>query len=381
MADTGLFGTAVGFRQYDEDQAHLAQLAAGTRLATAHAQKYEEDAALAKKQSEILSQVASGMPVEEKDVANVLEAQAMALARAGMGKQADDLAKGAAEIRLKRQQTLTSGAQGDYRKMQVQRDILNEIDSLVSGVKDQASFDTAKMIFMGRHPGAPLPQELNTYDPAMIERLSQTTKTGLKQLELKLKQAEADSRDEHRDAQNDFYKFREKYMNRRLQQADEREKRLSKVTGPKAKDVGSPTVGERADARTLISQEFPNLPPAEEDQASFEIASRARQIRKTSPGIDASTALNQALNEARKDFSVLDKTYLGFKDPFGKKVSAYKAADKPIPLPARGTKLTIGQVYQTAQGPGKWNGQGFTKVGGRAAPAPAADEEDDSEEE
>ena len=372
-----MFGTSVGFQNYQEDQIRQANSDALVRVHNANAAEAESKAAQTQAMQSALAGVGGGESTGDAltDTTNLLARQSAALAKAGLPLQAGKVATEAAGLQLKKQQGMTAAALESYRAAQAKQITYSELNGLLSGVTDKGSFDNAKMIYMSRHPELKeIPKELQTYNPALVDHLLNTTREGMRQLELELKQQDFESRDEARKDESRFRDARRVYLDGMLEARKERLKQTAKATGSKINDPGVPTKSETETARDLINKNFTNLPPEEARLAAFEIAARAKQLRKGNTALDAGAALNMALEESKKagNFPTLDETFLGFKT--GSKTK-YKPATtpKPLPLPPRGTPLQIGQTYQTSKGVVKWTGQNAVPV--------EADSPDDDEEE
>jgi hypothetical protein len=386
-----LFGFAAGSRLYDEDQADLALRAAHTRLYNAQAGAAEDKAAQGKQAQALLARLGSGQdpsfmgPPEVPDTVSILNKQAQALAAAGLPNEAAKVAKGAADITLKGQQEETSAARKRYLEAQVAKQTLSEVNALASGITDEASFNRARMNFMANHPEArALPPVFQRYDQAAVDQLVASTAEGLKRIEVELRAEDVGSKVAARESQAEFRKTRAGYMQEVLRLRREREANRAKAAGDKVKDPGSPVGSEVSQARNLIRKEIEggdSLPPEELSEAAFNVASRARQLRKAHAGLDAGEAMRQALEEARGDFETVAKTFLGFERGKEARYRQPKTADKPVALPPDRKSLVVGQVYNTAKGPAKWTGQNFVAASpaSRAAPLPE-DNEDDNEE-
>lgn len=393
MAGEGeLFGFQAGTRLADQDIAALANTQAVTRLHTAHAADLEAQTAERAKMMQVLASTptadAAGDPLAQ--VTATLSNQAAALARAGMPLKAGDVAAKAAALTTHAQQTRAAAALEQKRVFDKQQAVLDDLAGLYSGVTDEASFNKAKMIFSARHPDVPLAEVFQKYDPQVVDTLLTGTKRGLEILKEQRRAADEESKVDNRESMIEFRNWRMKY----LKGVEERRSRDSatraKAAGSKVTDPGAPSRSETDQAALLVGQAYPNLPSSELTNAAFDVAARARQLRKTNAALDAGTALRQALEEAASDFEPLDKTFAGFK--FGGRETRYKQGlrDKPADLPTNKGDLVINQTYNTAKGPAKWTGEKFKPVApGKAAKAPvrspppdagdAGDEEDDNE--
>jgi hypothetical protein len=373
------FGTTEGFRQFDLDQAQLANLGATARWHNAQADLEEGKAKEQQQQAAVLARMAqeqepirAGQEIDALDqTTELLARQSLALARAGLPNAAEATAKTSAELRLKKQQTKTSADQGAYRQSQVKEAQLNRLDGILAGVVDEASFNRAKMTAMSEYPDLKLPRQFDNYNPALVEQMKRSTKAGLDKIKSEREAADSLNRELDTESKIKFRTERTTALKEREKLMQEREERLAKGGG-KVADPGMPSPAERDAAEAIITKNIEGLPPVEKRAAGLDVASRARQLRKTN-GMTQSEALQAAFEEHRPWFETLEKNYLGVPDPFGGKESKYEKNAPPVPLPPKGTPLKVGTKYTLKNGSVVvWDGrQGVPVPAARAASAPS----------
>ena len=360
-----IFGTARGSSAALEDMQRIAQTQ-GQQLQNQKAgvelQEQQRMTALAQQEGQ-----SGKSPVEQ------MEDMATLAMRSGFVSSGSKLAGDAATIRLKQAQT----QQNDARKFQEQataaKTQLTMVEQLLSGVKDQESWDAANSLFESM-TGSKSPFAGMEYHPAIVAQLQNSTLTVKDKLDLAIKQQNANTHAAAEASAASFRDFRRGILKQQVDIARQREGRLAKVGG-KAGDVGVPVKGELDHASDQISKAYPNLPQDEVNNAAYSIASRARAIRKSTPGLDADTALDRALAEANQsgEFKTLNDNYkiMGVAIPGTEKSTTHftKSGKGPTPIPGKAIPLPAnpsaanlkkGQQYQAPGGQiGTWNGSSF----------------------
>lgn len=378
----GLFGAPVGQSQALADMQTIAQTQGQELNNQAMAQKLGDQQRL----TQIMQGLSgNGTPVE------MMEQASTAALKAGMPAAGMDMAKGALDLRLKQQQASHAAAQARQQDMLTATSQLGMAERLLGGVTDRASWESANRMFE-QLTGSPSPFAQIPYDPATISQLRQETLTLKDQLDLHIKQQNADTRSAQAEGAASFREFRKRNMEQntriRQQQAD----RQAKAAGSRA-DVGAPTKGELDRAADMIGKTYSNLPDSEVNDAAYAVASRARAIRKTNPGVDADEAFQRALAESSQEFTTLQENYKigGMELPFGSTTRTHfrapasqgKTAAAPLAqIPPNPADRKVGSYYSHGGKTYQWQKGGWKQVAA-AAPAGggAADEGDETGEE
>ena len=383
---TSMYGSPLGFQEFDKGQQAALVNTALARLHNSNAAAAEGNTA---RQAEMMALLAQPEPAPQgvrdpsfvgpqmpgspegmlvqlgrgrtalETATEKLGADANKLLRAGFIKEGEAAAKAVSEIALKGQQLLTSKSQAAFRDNQVLHANMKELNGLMSGVTDAASFDKAKLIYMSRHPEDPIPPEMERYDPRLVEAILNGTSDGMKRIELSMREEENDSKDSLRKARERYMTWRKGHSEALLKLRKDESARKVK----EGKDVGTPTPGEIAQAARTITAEYKDtLPAADVNMAAYDIAARAKALRKANPGIDAGRSIQQAMDEAKPSFQTTVKAVTGLKaldDMLGKKGTAYKGGT-PAPVPVDKKSWVVGKDYTLENGiVGTWTGQGF----------------------
>lgn len=242
-------------------------------------------------------------PVEQ------MEDMASLSMKSGLISSGADLAGKAAAIRLKQAQSTHAEAQTVEQQALAAKTELDTVDRLLGGVTDQQSWDAANSLFK-QMTGRDSPFAGMAYNPVLVGQLQQSTLTLKDKLDLGIKDYRAKTERANSDNQQDFRQFRKDYLTGQQDLAKQREQRLSKQGG-KSADIGVPQKAELDGAATAIQSAYPNLPTDEVNQAAYAIASRARALRKTTPGLDAQQAMDRAMIEAKAQgqFQTVQDTY------------------------------------------------------------------------
>lgn len=354
-----IFGSAQGTSAALGDMMQGAQLQGQQLRNVSMATQLAEQARMAQ-----LAQQEAG---SGKGPADQLEDMANMALKSGLTASGAKLATDAAGLRLKQAQT----AQAQGRTFQAQATAakaeLAMAEGLLGNVNDQASWDAANSLFESM-TGRPSPLKNLPYSPQLVANLQQATLTLKDKLKLKIDEMNAQTRAESASSAESFREFRKGYLTQDLQLRKERETRLAKPGGRNA-DMGAPVKSELDHADDLLRESFPDLPDAERTNAAYTIASRARAIRKTTPGLDADAAMERALTESRGQFKTLNDGYKYLVPVPGteRKVTHFDRSGKPgasstgksaLDLPSNPTaqSLKAGQAYKLPGGQvGTWN--------------------------
>lgn len=222
-------------------------------------------------------------------------------------------------------------------------DILTGIAGYYEGVTDQASFDRANAV-VSMATGIPSPLMGQQYSPQIINALKQSQMTARQRAlipyeieKLKNQAASQSNLMDYRNARLEIYQAQQ-----RLREAEAGRK--AKIGGANEKDVGAPTKEEVVQSAQLIKDQYPDLPNADRSHYAYQIASEARRIRKTNPGISAAesnTRAMEAFSDQIKDVVVTEKV-LG-SEALGGVLGRTKTESRYVPRPI--DKKPAGPVY------------------------------------
>lgn len=355
-----IFGTAGGTSAALSDMMQGAQLQGQQLRNVGMATQLAEQARMA--------QMAQQEAGSGKDPADQLEDLARMAMKSGLTASGAKLATDAAGLRLKQAQTTQAQGRTFQAQATAAQAELKMAEGLLGNVNDQASWDAANSLFESM-TGRPSPLKSLPYSPQLVAQLQQATLTLKDKLKLKIDEMNANTRAENAASAESFREFRKGYLAQEQQLHRDREARLTKPGGKNA-DIGAPVQSELDHANDLLKESFPDLPDAERTNAAYAVASRARAIRKTTPGLDADAAMARALTESRGQFKTLNDSYkfMGMPVPgTERKVTHFDRSGKPVApstgksaldLPSNPTaqSLKAGQAYKLPGGQvGTWN--------------------------
>lgn len=378
--DDAFGGTQVG---YQTELANLGVQRSVARLHSAHAADLESQTAERNLANQVMASMATSATAQPQapttppppgsaqldSLANLYGQTAEKLARGGAATTSMKFATEAATLRARTATMLNAEANARLHELDLRQKQLTRTNQLAASITNEQQFRAAQMEYLNENPGQDLPPIFREYNPALFESIRNGTAEGLKRLDLERKQLKDQAEAEWRKQQDQFRKDREARIERQAEERINLREKNTKAGGGKAPGVvGFPTEKEQTRAGEKIKELYPDLPTKEVDSYSFEVAAKAKALLKNTPGLDADQALERALTETAGEISTVDKTYFGFKSPFGGKESHFmkgasaKQPDLPQPLPSTKGDLKSGQIYQTTRGPARWNGTVFEKV-------------------
>lgn len=271
-----------------------------------------------------------------------------------------------------------SSMEKDQLNMQLRR--MGLLEGILSGAKDQASFDTGNALYFAQ-TGERSPYAGMQYDPAAIKPLTDSLISAKDRTHNQILQGEYDSRAQNRESMIDHRAKLEDHFQIMEDIARNREQRLAKAGA--GKPLAAPTTAETSAALALVkSQMFPNLQGAKDDPSYLQtletinagaknVAAEAKALLRDNSALTWNQALQRALTESVKAgdwqtvaagglFRSRDKTTFQ---------GGGKSADTAMPLPTGGReevrkKLQVGKFYvdPRTQQPIQWTGTGFSPV-------------------
>jgi hypothetical protein len=325
-----------------------------------------------------LARIMSGVALDTTQPASV---NIMRLGAAAMQAGDGDTAK---EFLLRASQAQTTEAQQGLAKTRAARveaeAKIKQSDwyaEKVTGVGSQEDLDALNQTFEALYgEKAPAMQ----YSPRLVKVLREGS----------LKMADR-LRQEHNIVMEDVAKqrvtntaaYRGELLKIRQAELDRRKLRDSADKKEGGKDVGSPSTVEQRAATALLDGDprSKGLDTNAKTRAAFELASRAKALRKSNPGLSASEAMGRTYTElVEEGFFALEKSWLPFskgKPTFGKPGGAPHQA---IALPSDPSARKPNTYYQTPKGVFLYLGDGKWKAPAAASAGAGADLEDEDDD-
>jgi hypothetical protein len=271
---------------------------------------------------------------------------------------------------------------GQVQAAQRNQEIAGQIKSaegfarIYSGVRDEAGWNAANLMAAQMFPGDPHLQEVigRPYNPAYVERirglaLSEKDRLHAQQEALRtgIQASNAGSLNAVRQARISLIEAQKANYEARTDNEVKNGGRTGKSTA-----VGTPLPREQRDARDVLSQQYPGLPPQELDLAGLQVASEAKALIKASPGLDWNSALNRASANAAKDMSTVSKIW-------GADTRTFRNGATPaVAIPfTRGMKIEPGKHYTANGRVAVGTADGKLRVTDAPTAAPADDDEGD----
>ena len=231
----------------------------------------------------------------------------------GMPDKAMEVAKEIGALQTSQASRQAYQATATNQQFERTQKMLQEVDALISSVRPPEQggaedWDRMKFIMSAQHPGESNPYANIPYSPQIVEQIRQGTKAGLDKLNAERQLKDTESLIANREEARKFSVDREKRL---AEQASERKEEAERKKREGGKEIAQPSEKLIARARGVLHEQYPNLPPKELDQYSFDVASRAKGISTHNHTIDASKALKKAMEESRLrgDIVTVDNLY------------------------------------------------------------------------
>jgi hypothetical protein len=341
----------------------LAQKAANTRYTTALADRVESETAAEKKVAAMMAQQA-GMPPGAGgagSISDLLLGQSDMWAKAGSPVKAAALAQQAAQARAHEATARAAQVREAAAKVKMQGDQFKRATELLSGVKDQESWQNANTLFE-KETGQESPFKSIPYDPDTVKALQGAAMTAYQKAQVELRGKAVQATITNVASEIKSRAVRDGVALERLRVSQQREQRLSKAGG---KDIGAPGKAEVSAADKLIGDT--GLEGDERDAAAFSIASEAKMLRRKNSALSADEALRQAALTAKMNGSITPGQHNYLSPNVPAKFNA------PVSLPTSGKKsdLVPGQLYKQGDKTARWTKDGWQLVGKSAPKAEA----------
>lgn len=377
MVDFTAFGPE---RSVNNQLINMAAGRAGVRTSEAQASALER----ANADAELLSRLArEGQAEAGVSPTDQMERLANRALQSGAVTAAAKLTTDVATIRQREATALAQQSSALKKQADLRAQQMGEMYGFASGIADEESYERSMEMLEATGGANPFKGMPYVQARPYLEAIKQGTPQGLSKLSSDVQGFNAMSADKARESANAFRKARLKLLEEQLRLQREREARMKKEGG-KTTSVVFPTGRELQTARAILVKAFPGMAEQEEELmlAAPAIASRARDLRKANPALDATEALQKAFEEisANGDFQKIDSLWarIGITDP---SVEFRAGAGGELPtLKSAGGEYVTGQVYQTPKGPMRFNGRGFIPVPAAVLGGDAADDADDAME-
>lgn len=346
-----------------EQEMHPWQL----REAKAKVEKLEDEAAAEKKLLQGMANLAkrdSTQPMSNSEYFYQLAEQAAA---AGSLTKATEYRKLAGAADLQEARMLSAGARAQRDQINAAIRTNELAGSVLAEVKDEASFNAAQARFK-ELTGEDMVPPGTRYSPGLVDFVRNGALTRSQQLKVKhdeFMRGQAERRTRSQEAANASGNT---YRRMNYELAKQREERLAKAGG---KVIAAPTKEERGQVATTIDTEIPDMPKEDRKQAAQDIASDAKALQRTIPGLSWQEAVRRSIANAKKEGDIYtEQGYLG--TSIGRQ-SRYQGGGRnmktPLQLPMlhdgkpNTDKLRKGRFYTNAQGlVARWTGEGFEPV-------------------
>ncbi|HWV44637.1 MAG TPA: hypothetical protein VN039_01190, partial [Nitrospira sp.] len=181
-----LYGTGQGFQAYagiraEDAKTNLVNIQA--KVAQTELQQKQQMMQLISRQG--LAPVGPGgtpVPASPDQLLDRTRSVAGIALATGNFKEGLEAARTAEQMAKDKSMQAAARSRKEYTDFQEQQKELQEIDGLLAGVHDQASFQAAKMTYMAEHPGIQVPPQFAYYNPQMVEAIRVGTTQGLAKL-------------------------------------------------------------------------------------------------------------------------------------------------------------------------------------------------------
>jgi len=329
--------------------AQLAHTAGLGRLANAQASAAETANAANQKAAALMAQrLGSPAPSDGSTptMSGILMDQARIFAEAGNPNKAEEAMKTATTAMGHEVALRTQLLREKTQSMSGAKQTAAIMSNLAGDVTDQESWERANAVYEKlsgqKSPFANLP-----YDPKLVSMIQDSATTMAQKASAAEKAALTEARIKNLDSLQEHRKVQEDLARERAVQQASRAKAIEKTGG---KDIGAPSAGEISAAKGLLRGEAGLVSDTDLPTAAFDVAAKARAIRKLNPGIAADEAMRQAVLEKKMsgDFTPPEPglKVLGFDTGLGAKPGKYSPGGNSIDLSKTPkSSLKEGTVY------------------------------------
>lgn len=346
----------VQMQKIAESEAQTGYLKAHTEQALAQAAEHRAKVEAQQRLDNIMRTrlAAGGATVSgDEDMSDLFDSLARDTLAAGFTKEARDFSNSASQRRLRDVQMLRNQASADLSAERANNILFERSLKTLGGVNSQESLNTWNAMWESL-TGQRSPMSGMAYTPDLVRKASDD----LLAVQGKMTNAmrERKTRIDERIAE-----IRARSLDERIRANKEREnmarERLERTGKTGDKEIKAPTAGMVKEAGALVMSEFTkqgltssDLPPNEAALASRAIASRARSLMQSNPGLDQTMAIRQAFDESKRNGD------LGWVSGFAGMTKQAKFAPQgmsptmALPMETDPAKRTVGKYYLAPNG-------------------------------
>jgi len=304
-------------------------------------------------------------PPSPTSMADQLDGFAQGFLDRGLLKPAQEIAGQSALIRARQTAAEARQAETALKQLEMPHKAAMATAQILQGAVDQATWDQANAQLAGmglfnKYAKAP-------FTPQLRDALVAQSLTAKEKLDLQMKQIDDERAARHESSWEKFSNQRLQIMKDAAKELKDYRKETLKVSGAGGATAGNPSKDDILAAVQLLKRDpdYKELPKDELNFAARTIAADAQARWKSNKGLDAATALEQAM-QANKEAIKTTSTSYGLFDMTSKTFKG-KGASPTTALPMQGAdkaKYKKGLYYETAAGPAIFNGDGFDVIDG-----------------
>ena len=324
------------------------------------------------KYQQMLQNMPTGQP-GQGGVGNTLMGLAGAALKAGLP-QGVQLYTAAVNARAKlgqmgAEQIKAEAAQNNARTNQARMQLTqhqqqaNAAYGMLQGVHDQASWEDfatkfARMTGDQEYLGMP-------YDPSTVQGIMSEALTAKGQVDMALKKLQMQEMQSFRTSELKLRELNQQLQQSRLAldglrvQAEQTRAKAAEAQAARLAKTGKPLAVPDAtllkQSKNLLAEQYPNLRPEDVTDATFNVASTARQLMSANPGMNADTALRQAAKNLHDDLTLSS-------NPWGQDQQALHLPGSPVGATFK-TPQDVAAAYHAGKLP-RWEAEQFLRAMG-----------------
>lgn len=226
--------------------------------------------------------------------------QATAAARAGLTKQAQELAKTAANLTQSEASALSSNTTARLNQLKTIKERSSLMGQLFGEARSTADWDRANAVFEFQ-TGQASPYAGVQYNPGLVDTIRTQAVTVKERLEAEDRRLSRELTEAHRSKTRGISAANLTIAEERLQLDKDREERLAKAGGKGA--VGAATREEINETKRLMKLDGIDIDKVDPDSlgsTAFAVASRAREMQQENRALGRAAALQRAFTEMKE---------------------------------------------------------------------------------
>ena len=332
----------------------LKSLEAKSMLDMSKAQEDANDRTAMLLATKTMKDAAAARPDGKMDLTDSLEIGASSLEQSGRLTQATamldkvELARNRQELQAKRKM------EEEGLRLKQQQTHIDWLQSALGEVKDQPSLDKAVEGYEAM-TGEKVPDTYKTYSPDFINQLNRAVMKSKDRILLDIRERALAAREEDiqskiraREDAAKTAKARVQIAQRRVEQADTREQRLTKDGGgEKGKGSAVPPRAMIGHAESVVKQMFPDLPKDQVKQYASDAAADAQSMLRSNPGMDMKSAVYNSVQKNSDNIKSESRLFRSDKKTYSGAGSSDKS---PLPMPKTMGELIPGRFYRDSKG-------------------------------